>query len=185
MCHSRGLSNRINNLHERALRIVHQDKKSDFETLLKNDKSVTIHMRNLHYLVTEIYKDKNNISPEIMRDIFHFQENENYNSRSGTHLASRSMKTTLFGKETVSNLGAKIWSLLPEEPKNSSLLQVFKNILKEWKKGIEQVVHVGFVKDIFNTSDLSKFASYENSFRNPMRKWERITCSTILLELKT
>ena len=131
MCHSRGLSNRINNLHERALRIVHQDKKSDFETLLKNDKSVTIHMRNLHYLVTEIYKDKNNISPEIMRDIFHFQENENYNSRSGTHLASRSMKTTLFGKETVSNLGAKIWSLLPEEPKNSSSLQVFKNILKE------------------------------------------------------
>ena len=84
MCHSRGLSNRINNLLERALRIVYQDKKSDFETLLKNDKSVTIHVRNLHYLVTEIYKDKNNISPEIMRDIFHFQENENYNSRSGT-----------------------------------------------------------------------------------------------------
>ena len=48
MCHSRGLNNRINNLHERALRIVYQDKKSDFETLLKNDKSVTIHVRNLH-----------------------------------------------------------------------------------------------------------------------------------------
>ena len=66
-----------------------------------------------------------------MRDIFHFQENENYNVSSRTHLASRNMRTTLFGKETVSNLGAKIWSLLPEEPKNSSSLQVFKNILKE------------------------------------------------------
>ena len=66
MCHSRGLNNRMNNLHERALRIVYQDKKSDFETLLKNDKSVTIHVRNLHYLVTEVYKVKNNISPEIM-----------------------------------------------------------------------------------------------------------------------
>ena len=32
-------NNRINNLHERALRIIHQDKKSGFETLLKNDKS--------------------------------------------------------------------------------------------------------------------------------------------------
>ena len=30
MCHSRGLNNRINNLHERTLRIVYQDKKSDF-----------------------------------------------------------------------------------------------------------------------------------------------------------
>ena len=108
MCHSRGLNNRINNLHERALKILYKDKKSDFETLLKNGKFVTIHVRNLHYLVTEIYKVKNNTSPEIMRDIVHFQENENDNLRSGTHLTSRNMKTTLFGKETVSNLGAKI-----------------------------------------------------------------------------
>ena len=39
MCHSRGLNNRINKLHERALRIVYQEKKRDFETLLKNEKS--------------------------------------------------------------------------------------------------------------------------------------------------
>ena len=78
MCHSRGLNNRINNLHERALRIVYQDKKSDFETFLKNDKSVTIHVRNVHYLLTEIYKVKNNISAQITRDIFHFQENAYY-----------------------------------------------------------------------------------------------------------
>ena len=101
MCHNRGLNNRINNLSERSLRIAYQDKKSDFETLLKNYRFVTIHLRNLHYLVTEVYKVKNNISPEIMRDIFHFQENEKFNLRSGTHLASRNMRTTLFGKKTV------------------------------------------------------------------------------------
>ena len=59
MCHGRGLNNRINSLHERALRIVvYQNKKSDFEILRKNDKSVTIHVRNLHYLVTEVCKVK-------------------------------------------------------------------------------------------------------------------------------
>ena len=68
-----------------------------------------------------------------MREIFHFQENENYNLRSGTHLASRNNRTTLFRKETVSNVGAKLWPLLPEELKNASSLQVFKNKLKEWK----------------------------------------------------
>ena len=108
MCHSRGLSNRINNLHERALRIVYQDKKSGFEILLKNDKSVAMHVRNLHYLVTEVYKVKHNISPDIMRGIFHFQENENNNLWSGTHVASRNKRTTLFGKENVSNLVAKL-----------------------------------------------------------------------------
>ena len=119
MCYSRGLNNRINNLHERAVRIAYQDRKSGFETFLKNDKYVTIHVRNLHYLVTEVYKVTNNISPEIMRGIFHFQKNEDYSLRSGTHLASRNMTTTLFEKETVSNLGHKIWPLLPEELKNA------------------------------------------------------------------
>ena len=95
MCHSRGLNNRINNLHERALRIVYQDKKSDFETLLK--------MTNLPqstwetFIISSLkFTVKNNFSPEIMGDIFHFQENENCNLRSGTHLASRNMTTTLF-----------------------------------------------------------------------------------------
>ena len=115
MCHSRGLNNEINNLHERALRIVYNDKKSDFETMLKSDKSVTIHLKNPHYLVTEVYKVKNSISPDNIKDIFHFQEQENYNLRSHTHLPSRNMRTTWFRKETVSNLGAKIWLLLPEE----------------------------------------------------------------------
>ena len=152
MCHSRGLNNKINNLHERTLRNVYQDKKSGFETLLKNDNSVTIHLRNLHYLVPEVYKVKNNISSEIIKEIFDFQENENYTLRSGTHLASRSMRTTLFGKETVSNLGAKIWLLLLEELKNASSLQVFKNKLKEWKPTScpcrlckTYIQHVGFI----------------------------------------
>ena len=103
MCHRRSWNNRINNLHECILRILYQDKKSDFETFRKNDRPVTIHVRNLHYLVNEIYKVKNNISPELMRHIFHFQENKNYNLRSSTHLAFGNTRTRLFGKETVSN----------------------------------------------------------------------------------
>ena len=130
---SRVLHNRINNLHGLALRIEYPDNKSNLETLLKDDKSVTIQMKNLHYLVTEIYKVKNNISPDFMRNIFYFQENENYSFRSGTHLTSRNMRAKLFREETVSNLGAKVWPVVPEELKNASSLYVSKNILKEWK----------------------------------------------------
>ena len=53
MYHGRGLNNKINYLHERALRTVSQDKKSSFETLLKkHNKSVSIHVKNLKYLAT-------------------------------------------------------------------------------------------------------------------------------------
>ena len=58
--------------------------------------------------VTETYK-------KFFCNIFHFQGNQNYNLRSDIHLASRNIITTLFVKETLSNLGAKIWLLLPEK----------------------------------------------------------------------
>ena len=42
-----------------------------------------------------------------MKDIFIFQKSSNHNLRSGIHLASRIKRTTLFGTENVSDLGAK------------------------------------------------------------------------------
>ena len=77
MCHGRGLYNKINNIHERALRIVYQDKKSNFETPLKCDKSTSIHIKNLQNLAAELFKVKNGLSLEIMKEFFVFQENEN------------------------------------------------------------------------------------------------------------
>ena len=56
MCHSRTMNNKINRLNERCLRIVHSDKTSSYEKLLKKDGSVTIHTRNLQTLATEILK---------------------------------------------------------------------------------------------------------------------------------
>ena len=50
MIHSRGLNNKINQIHEGALRIVYDDYSSTFEDLLNRDKSVTIHKRNLQQL---------------------------------------------------------------------------------------------------------------------------------------
>ena len=64
MFHSRSLNNKINTLHERALRITYGDRSSLFENLLKKDNSVSIHHRNIQALPTEMFKVKNNIAPE-------------------------------------------------------------------------------------------------------------------------
>ena len=66
-----------------------------------------------------------------MKEIFIFHENPTYNLRSGNHLTRTSVWTTHYGIETISNLGAKIWYLLPEEIKNTSL-SVFKTKIKKW-----------------------------------------------------
>ena len=75
MFHSRTLNNRINKLHERALRIVYKNQNSTFQELLELDKSVSIHHRNLQKLATEMFKIKNNITPTLIQELFPLYEN--------------------------------------------------------------------------------------------------------------
>ena len=81
MCCDKTSDNRINHLHERALRIVYN--MSKFEKLLEKGNFVTIHVRNLRILATELYKTKENLAAPIMHEIFE-QRNIQYNFRSQT-----------------------------------------------------------------------------------------------------
>ena len=58
MCGDKTSDNRINNFHERTLRTVYNDNVSTFEKLLEKDNPVTIQVRNLRILATELYKTK-------------------------------------------------------------------------------------------------------------------------------
>ena len=105
--HNRGLNNKINHIHKRALRIVYSDYSSTFEDLFNKDKSVTIHQRNLQQLSIEIFKVKIGIAPKIMDEIFTFVENNTYNLRSGMHLSRVNVHSTQYGTESIGNLGEK------------------------------------------------------------------------------
>ena len=71
MFHSRAINNKINRLHERALRIVITDFKSSFEGLLTKDKSLSIHERNIQTLALEINKFLTGLSPNFLNNVFH------------------------------------------------------------------------------------------------------------------
>ena len=55
MCHSRSMNSRINRLHETCVSIIYSDKSSSFEELLQKDESVTIHVKNILKLATEMF----------------------------------------------------------------------------------------------------------------------------------
>ena len=123
---------RINNIHERSLRIVSDDYDSTFENLLILNVNVTIHQRNLQLLATEIYKISNKLSPPIMQDMFHMYENI-YNLRNFHEIATIRRNTTLYALETLSYRSSVVWSLRPAVIKVSSTLAIFKNRIKSWK----------------------------------------------------
>ena len=117
MNHSRKLNNRINKIHERALRVAYDDNLSSFRDLLIKDKSVTIHVKNLQVLVTEMFKTNLGISPTIINDIFQTREC-NYNLRTKRQFKSHCVKIVHYGTESLSFLGPKLWAILPQEYKD-------------------------------------------------------------------
>ena len=73
MFHSRNTENGVNKIHQRALRLVFDDSSHlSFDELLIKGKSVTIHQRNLQFLVKEIFKVKKWMSTGLTEDIFYF-----------------------------------------------------------------------------------------------------------------
>ena len=130
MFHNRKLNNRINRLHEHVLRIVYKDYTSSFEELLNQDKSLTIHQRNLQKLVTEVYKVKAGLAPAIVNDIFCFTET-NYLLRRDK-FKTKTPRTVLYGIETASYIGPKLWDALPADYKNVNSLDEFKMKIKNW-----------------------------------------------------
>ena len=75
---SRNINNKINRLHERALRIVYCDFKSSFEGFLLKKNFFSIHERNIQSLAIEIYKFLNGLSPSFLNNVFHKNISNSY-----------------------------------------------------------------------------------------------------------
>ena len=70
---------------------------------------------------------------EMLTKIFS-QKESNYSLRNSTTLRGRSIKTAMYGSETISSLGPKIWDILPTELKRivSPTLFKKKKKIREW-----------------------------------------------------
>ena len=66
---------KINYIHERALRLVYIDYRSSFDEILRKDKSISIHHRNIHSVAIEMFKVKHKLSPPLMTEIFEQSSN--------------------------------------------------------------------------------------------------------------
>ena len=131
MFHRRRLNNKINRIHERALRTTYNDKSSSYRELLTKDRSVTISHRNIRALAIEIYKVIQGISLPLLNEVF-VPRQCNHDFRGNNFLERRRVKSLSYGTESISFLAPKIWEILPNEIKDSGTLRIFKAKIKKW-----------------------------------------------------
>ena len=131
MFHSSGLNNKINRIHQKALRITFSDKSSSYGELLIKDRSVTIHHRNIRATAVEIYRVIQEISPPLLNEVS-VPHQGNYELRGNNFFKRRRVKSVRYETELVLFLAPKIWKILPNEIKDSDTFQIFKANIKKW-----------------------------------------------------
>ena len=120
MFHGRSLNNKINRLHERCLRIIYNDKHSNFdEELINKDISLYIHYNNIHALAIEFCKTAYNMSPKIMSEAVKLRDTPCYNLEHTSHFSTDPMHSVYNGTESPLYLGPKNWKQIPTEIKES------------------------------------------------------------------
>ena len=127
---SNTMNNKINHIHERALRLVYQDYSSTFEELLVKDKSLCFHHRNIHQVAIEMYKVKHDLSPPFMKEIFSVNVRS---TRSGTSFSRPNVNTVKRGDRSLRSFGPIVWNMLPNDLKECESLEKFKSFIKSWK----------------------------------------------------
>ena len=126
-------NNKINKLHERCLQIIYSNKYLNYEEYLEKNSSASLHHRTLCSLATEMFKVVKRISPEIMKEVFHFCSKNNINLGQASTFYSRRVTSVHYVENSLAFLDPKIWELVPIEIRSSNSLSEFRRKIRYWE----------------------------------------------------
>ena len=107
---------------ERSLRFITNDEDSSFETLLQNNKNITVHQRILQVLMIEVYKIVKVEAPDITKNLIIFRENI-LNIRNFQIIANKNKNTVKYELETICYRTPYLWASLPQEYKHQKYVE--------------------------------------------------------------
>ena len=120
---------RINNIHERCQRLIQENYRSEFERLLENANEKSVHQKCIEFILIEVYKYLNGLSPDIISTIFKLRQNT-YNLRNFHAFESQNPRTKKFGLDSIAYRASQLWKKVSKEKRNSASLSIFKESIK-------------------------------------------------------
>ena len=105
------------------MRIVYNDFKSSFKNLLEKDGAVSIHVKNLQKLATEMFRISKNFSAPL-NELF-CQKVNHYDLQNSYELSIANVNSVFHGQASTRYLGPVIWQLVPSEFKDLNTVSAF------------------------------------------------------------
>ena len=103
---------KIEEIQERALRILYNNFSSDFESILNKCGKSTREVKRLRTLLLEVFKAVNSMNPEYMKKIFHKTA---FLTHRPLNLEVNENHTTNYGNKSLRCLGPHIWNSPPNQ----------------------------------------------------------------------
>ena len=108
----------MNNVCERALRIVYDDHNSSYSDLLMTKYECTNDQQNINVLMKEIDTFEKHLSPLLIHEMFQVHTT-NYNLRHFQKTANTKNNSVKMRLETISYHAPQLWNLIPTEIKDA------------------------------------------------------------------
>ena len=126
---SKASMKKIEKIQYRALQFLYNDYESEYSVLLQKSDKCSMEVRRLRTMALEIFKSLNNLNPLFMKDLFSKRQNTN---RRKNDLIIPTRNSVIFGDNSLRCLGPHIWNSLPENVKDISTFEKFKESINKW-----------------------------------------------------
>ena len=114
---SKTANKKINRVHYKFLKMLHNDDNSTYEQLLEKYNEFTVHQRNIQKLMIEMYKVKNELGPSLLSDIFQKANYKGPTLRISKDFHRPTINSHKYGEKSLANIGNVNWNLLPKHIK--------------------------------------------------------------------
>ena len=129
MFYGKVVSERIDRIHERALRAVYNDFSSSFSQLLSKGDHVTVHQKNLKTLCLKVFKAINGYSPKFINSML-TEKLLHHDLRIQNLLNLPKTSTITYGLHSFTYRSTSTWNTISDEVKNSASVFACKRKLK-------------------------------------------------------
>ncbi len=131
ICHFYGktASKKVENIQERALSFMFNDKVSTYESLLDRCGYTTQCIRRMKTIANEIFKSVHDLNPTFVKEMFNTKE-ISYDLRDTYIMHIPRFNEITYEKNTFKYYGSHIWNSLPESMKTSTSIDLFKSVLQ-------------------------------------------------------